>query len=228
MGAAVVAGTAVLIALARPWAGGAVEPRLLRELGLGRRPTLSYAFEAAWWVYAPLLLALLLLALRAVRPRWPSARQLFSHPAPALVVVPILVLLNGVAPYLGLKTETAVSMFSNLRTEQGSNHFLVRRTADLAGLQGDLVRIESSRDPELRLVAARGYLLPLFELRAYVQERARIGDPDVALTSVRAGRRRSVASAGRDPELAARAPFLARALIAFRPVSAGPGSPCRH
>jgi hypothetical protein len=41
----------------------------------------------------------------------------FALPARTLLVVPIAVFLNGVMPYLGLKTETSWAMFSNLRTE---------------------------------------------------------------------------------------------------------------
>jgi hypothetical protein len=228
IGVTVVAGMAVVVALARPWAGYVAEPMLVRELSGGRRPALSYAFEAAWWVYGVGLVAALLIAVRAGTPRWPDARTLLAHPAPALALLPFLVLLSGISPYLGLKTEISFAMFSNLRTEMGSNHLVVRRSIDLLGLQSELVTVESSTDPELQQIAERGYLVPLSEFRAYVQARTRASGPDFAVTYVREGRRRAVERAGRDPELARPASILARTLVAFRPVSPEGPSPCRH
>ncbi len=72
----------------------------------------------------------------------PQLRELFARSGTALVrsrwtlrpvwllLVPTLAFLNGITPYLGVKTVANYSMFSNLRTEQGeTNHFLsaVRR-----------------------------------------------------------------------------------------------------
>jgi len=172
--------------------------------------------------------AAFLLALRAGEPRWPSARVLLAHPSPALAVVPLLALLNGIAPYVGWKTEATFGMFSNLRTETAPNHWLIRRTIDPFGLQGDLATIESSSDLELGRLAERGYALPMTELEAYVRRRSRADGPDFVLTYVWNGRRRTLDSAGRDPELTEEAPFLVRRLVAFRPVSPSGPNPCRH
>lgn len=224
----IVAGTAILVALSRPWAGWAPEPILLREIVSGARPTISYAFDVAWVLLALGAAAAVALAVRAGRAEWPTARELLAHPAPALGVVPLLVLLLAIAPYLGLRSEVAFGMFSNLRTEAGSNHLLVRRPLDLLGMQRDLVRIESSSDPELRQVASRGYLLPRLELHEYVRARARATGPDFSVTYVGEGGRREVERAGRDPELMRPAPFLIRELVVFRPVWTGERNPCRH
>ena len=228
MGVMVVAGTAIVVTLARPWAGHIPDPMLVRELSSGRRPMLSYAFEAAWWAFGLGLAAALLIGLRSGVARWPSATALLKHPAPALSVIPLLTFLSGVSPYFGLKTEVSFAMFSNLRTETRPNHLVVRRPADLLGLQGDLVAIESSSDSELQQIAERGYLVPLIELRAYVRARTRASGPDFTLTYVRNGRWREVERAGRDPELTRPGPALARALVAFRPVSVEGPNRCRH
>lgn len=224
----VVSGVAIVVALSRPWAGYVAQPLLVRELSSGRRPAISYPFEAGWWVYGLGLAAALLFAIRSGSPRWPTARSLLAHPVPALAIVPVLALLNGVSPYLGLKTETSFAMFSNLRTETTSNHLLVRRSIDVLGLQSDLVTIESSTDDQLQQIAERGYLLPLSELQAYVRARTQASGPDFAVTYARKGRRRSVERAGRDPELSRQGPVLARKLAVFRPVSAEGPNPCRH
>ena len=40
-------------------------------------------------------------------------------------MIPLVFFLNGISPYLGLKTEGSISMFSNLHVEgRTTNHFL--------------------------------------------------------------------------------------------------------
>jgi hypothetical protein len=228
LGLLVVAGVAIAVTLSGPWAGSVADPLLVREFSSGRRPATSYMFEAGWWIYGLGLAAALLFAIRSGSPRWPAARSLLAHPVPALAIVPVLALLNGASPYLGLKTETSFAMFSNLRTETSSNHLLVRRTVDFLGLQRDLVTIESSTDDQLQQIAERGYLLPFSELQAYVRARTKSSGPDFAVTYTRNGLRRSVERADLDPELSRRGPVLARKLVVFRPVSAEGPNPCRH
>jgi hypothetical protein len=225
---AIVAGTAIFVALSRPWAGRVAEPILVREIESGTRPTISYAFEVAWVALALGAAAGIALAVRAGRSWWPTARRLLAHPAPALAVVPLMTLLVAVGPYFGLRSETSFAMFSNLRTEEGSNHLLVRHPPDVLGMQGDLVRIVSSSDPELRRVAERGYLLPWLELQEYVRARARVTGADFAVSYVRDGRRRDVERAGHDAELLRPAPFVVRELVSFRPIWTGDRNPCRH
>lgn len=51
-----------------------------------------------------------------------------------LYVFVFLVFLNGISPYLGIKTRTAWQMYSNLWvSHQGSNHFVVSRSLDVFG-----------------------------------------------------------------------------------------------
>ena len=41
------------------------------------------------------------------------------------MIVPILFMINGASPYLGLKTEGSIAMYSNLHVEAGqTNHFV--------------------------------------------------------------------------------------------------------
>lgn len=79
-----------------------------------------------------------------------SARGVWA--ASALVVMMVV----GMSPYLGLRTQFALSMFSNLRTEPGEwNHLLIPERMRLAPLQDDLVQpVQAttpggSLDPEL-------------------------------------------------------------------------------
>ena len=55
-----------------------------------------------------------------------------------LYIVPALFFLNGMSPYLGLKTESSMAMFSNLHTEGGqTNHLLHGRLANTFTYQED-------------------------------------------------------------------------------------------
>jgi hypothetical protein len=73
----IVAGTAILVALSRPWAGWAPEPILLREIASGPIDLLRLRRECALALAPPALLAL---ALRAGRAEWPTAAFRSSGP----------------------------------------------------------------------------------------------------------------------------------------------------
>lgn len=61
-----------------------------------------------------------------------------------------LALLNGVAPYLGLKTQGTWTLFSNLHVENGStNHYLVPASFQLFGYTLDCVTVTKSNAPML-------------------------------------------------------------------------------
>ncbi|WP_179344059.1 hypothetical protein [Winogradskyella ursingii] len=64
---------------------------------------------------------------------------------------PILVFLNGFSPYLGLKTTTSFSMFSNLVTENGkNNHFFIPDDLQLFDYQKQVVIIKSTNIDNLQ------------------------------------------------------------------------------
>jgi hypothetical protein len=63
--------------------------------------------------------------------------------------LPILFFINGASPYLGLKTENTISMFSNLHTEGRETNHLIHGVLPFgADYQDDIVRIISTSDPE--------------------------------------------------------------------------------
>ena len=90
--------------------------------------------------------------------------------AGVLLLVPALVLLNGLSPYLGLKTRTAWQMYSNLNlTAASSNHFIVPASLDIGGFLADSVRILATSDPALREEYVQtGRRITWFELQRYV------------------------------------------------------------
>ena len=63
---------------------------------------------------------------------------------PAEGIVLLLVVVNGCAPYIGLKTRTAFNMYSNQRIEPAySNHFLISRSLDWMSYLSDTAYIDS-------------------------------------------------------------------------------------
>ena len=85
-----------------------------------------------------------------------------------------LALLNGLSPYLGLKTRTAFDMYSNLRIEaDGSNHLVVPRSLDLLGILGDPVHVISVDEPALERRLRPPSDWPWFELARLAGESSR-------------------------------------------------------
>lgn len=140
--------------------------------------------------------------------------------ASGLLLVPILVVLNGLAPYMGLKTRTAWQMYSNLNLSASrSNHLIVPSSLDLGGFLADSARILATSDPALHTrFVLPGHRITWFELRRALDER-----PIKELTYVRPR------AGGNLPEEAprktARRAVLEKLLI-FRPLGLDAGKVC--
>ncbi|MGK7755129.1 MULTISPECIES: hypothetical protein [unclassified Roseovarius] len=151
----------------------------------------------------------------------------------------VLVVINSLSPYIGLKTTTSVAMYSNMRTEGGTNNHLFMPRVPLFHIQDDLVEIVDSNNEqieELKTHPARyGYVgqefdvyVNYFELRRSV---ANVEDPDLEITYIRNGEQRTFKRGENneaDPDLdVAPSIFLQKALY-FRPVFKGDLSYCLH
>jgi hypothetical protein len=101
-------------------------------------------------------------------PLHPARSLRIGHP---ILVVGILVLVvNGLCPYLGLKTDTSFEMFSGLRTEPGAwNHLVVPEAVRVFGYQDQPVQIVASNDPALVARTSGGTRLVGFELDRYLR-----------------------------------------------------------
>ncbi len=179
-----------------------------------------------WVLYAGALIVIYVRALRWDRLRIAfSGIDTFRLRVAGLAVFPLLLLMNGFAPYFGLKTEISFSMFSNLQTEGlRSNHLFMPTEYRIASYQDDLVRIVDSSAPRLKRFAAEGYMLPYYEFVALTSQR-----PDISVTYERNGVTRTVARVGDDPELSRRPNVLLRKILKFRPVDTNPGGArCMH
>ena len=109
-------------------------------------------------------------------PAW-SGVSLRSGRTPAwMLVFPVVLLLHGLTPYLGLRTAGNFSMFSNLKTEGArSNHLLLgSNPLKVWHYQEDAVRVISIDDRKAKLGYAyeplQGYSLPVVEFRKQVHK----------------------------------------------------------
>jgi hypothetical protein len=151
-----------------------------------------------------------------------------ERPWRPLWIFPVLVLINGACPYLDLKTTTAFSMFSNLRTEDGHNNHLFLPRLPLFGYQDDLVEVLQANDPRLAGLARSGDLLPWFEFR-------RIASSTRPGTVIRCRRNGEELLLSRDDESAASReaftphPWWMAKFLVFRPIRPfGEPMTCRH
>ncbi|MDJ0848612.1 MAG: hypothetical protein QNK04_09560 [Myxococcota bacterium] len=143
---------------------------------------------------------------------------------PALLLGPALVFLNGLSPYLGLKTEHSYTMFSNIRTEgEVWNHYLVPRGVRVFGLQDQPLRIVRSSDPYLERLGRRGYSLVPFDLQRWAQQH-----PDAAVVYDTPEGRRRVPRAADDPFLVEPLHPLLVKLLLFRPIPPPERNACLH
>jgi hypothetical protein len=191
---------------------------LVNRVGVdtGSAPTDVFIYLFA--LGALLLAAGFLLPLRG-RAWGAAAAGAFRLPRPFLAALPLLVFLNGLTPYLGLKTEGAWAMFSNLRTENGrSNHLFVPVSIQLFDYQRDLVQVTRSSDNFLQAVARRRQLVPYFEVRRRAQ------------VIVRYDRNGVTYGYGRVADDPAFFPvsLVEAKLLRFRPVTPGTRQTCLH
>lgn len=92
-------------------------------------------------------------------------------PLPHLMFV-FFVILNGVSPYLGLRTLSTFSMYSNLRVEPGhTNHLFMPMSPALLPYISDTVKITASSDPQFeKLITSSTERLPYLTLCSYLDQ----------------------------------------------------------
>lgn len=183
------------------------------------------AIRAAKGVYTVVALALGLLVLTRLctsgRSPVPSGG---FRPSPGwLAVFPIIVFLNGLSPYLGLKTESSFTMYSNLQTEGPQwNHYVLPQAVRVFSLQDELVTIVSSDDETLVESAREERRWNPFEIRRFLADH-----PTADGVFEYRGRRftrETIDEAG----LAGPPPLLLRKALWFRPVDPPERNVKRH
>lgn len=131
-----------------------------------------------WFTWAFICLGVLT---RATRRPWQwddTDRRQYLPAQVAFAAFPVLLLLNGLSPYVGLKTHHAFAMFSNLRTEaHQSNHLLLPATLRVVDWVDDEVQVLATEPGGIR-VNAPGERYTWFEFRRMMMD---VGD-GVAIT----------------------------------------------
>ncbi|MEU4452398.1 HTTM domain-containing protein [Nocardioides sp. NPDC023903] len=143
---------------------------------IGNDEAFTYARVGLWFLGLVVLIVVYLRSLLAVVRRDGPRAIAVSDPlftgSPVLWVVTLLVLVNGSLPYLGFKTQTSFTMFSNVWTEDGrTNHWFISPAIQIGDYQGDLVKIIETDDPELAEVADAGHSLTRFEFERALSEK---------------------------------------------------------
>jgi hypothetical protein len=152
-------------------------------------------------------------------PAVPAFRWLYASLA--------LVVLNGSSQYLGLKTENAFTMYSNLRTEAGHNNHLILPALRLGGWQDDVVEVLESDLPALAPYVGQEERITWFELRRITST----ADGEFGVRYRRGGEElwyHAGNGGGGDPELATPHPLWVAKLLSFRPVSPREHPLCSH
>lgn len=102
---------------------------------------------------------------------------------PVVSVVVFLSVLNGLSPYLELKTNFGWNMYSNLRTEAGeTNHFVIPGTLALRDAHRSVVTITATNDEDMQAYVDDNLGLTVQGLQVYLHE-----NPDAELTYSFAG-----------------------------------------
>ncbi|WP_165698743.1 HTTM domain-containing protein [Bremerella volcania] len=114
-----------------------------------------------------------------------------------LAIVPLVVILNALCPYIGLKTESSFTMYSNLQTEGNQwNHLLMPKAMKVFHWQDDLVSIIDSTYPPFEHAAKEGIRLTWFEFHRQTSEA-----DSIAVTYRRGDEIYQVADSKSDPVL---------------------------
>ncbi|MER7559116.1 HTTM domain-containing protein [Nocardioides sp. NPDC126508] len=161
--------------------GALVVAVTLGSRAFGSDDAFTYARVGLWFLGLVVLVVVyfrsMLTVVRREGPRAVAVSDPLFTGSPVLWAVTLLVLVNGSLPYLGFKTQTSFTMFSNLWTEDGrTNHWFISPALQIGDYQGDLVEIVETDDPELAEIAAAGHSLTRFEL-----ERALSAKDDISV-----------------------------------------------
>lgn len=161
---------------------------------------------------------------RGLPPAWPS-RGIVHVAIP--ISVPLLLVVVGMAPYVGLGTERAFGMYSNVRTEGGiTNHLIARPDWQVAAFQRDLVTVLDDPGHATVRTGRTDRVMPWIEFRHRLSQRV-LATPDlpVRVHYARAGVVHTVSDAQRDTLLALPTTSWQRRFLRFRAIE--PSGPRR-
>jgi hypothetical protein len=197
---------------------------LLASFSQQRTIAPSHAYQSVWvliWVvYGGL--TMLLLA-NAALDHLPWRGQTGARRPLWLYAIPATLFVICAAPYVGLRTEASIAMFSNLHTEGGvSNHLLIAEPWDFFPYQRQVAMIKASSDPALQGLADKKLGLVMFSLKEQLRKK-----PNAWVTYELNGvRHEQVTAASIGAHTHANA--LERKLLIFKPVDYSRPKVCTH
>jgi hypothetical protein len=180
----------------------------------------------AWFTYNALFLTLV------VSDWWVSGvsaiatreSQLFRIGGIGPACLAALFFLNGLSPYVGLKTETSFAMYSNLRTEGNRpNHLFIPGFLSVFPGQDDLVEVLDCPVPELGRLADRHLQLPFFQLCSELSTQ-----PEASIMFRRGAEVYDLPRVGDRRDLLPEIPLWKRRLFPFRALEPTGSQGCRH
>jgi hypothetical protein len=210
---------AAFAALAGAWLAAAGAVSLGPPGALG---AVHLAANALFLVYvAGLVVALGGALLQGGRLAYEPGAFRLAHPV--WLVAPLLVVANGVSPYVGLKTQSVWTMYSNLQTEENRwNHLLVPEAVRVFGYQDHTVRVVASDLPALADAARQDRRLAWVAFREMASEH-----PAGTVVYERGDLRISAYPIATDPVLRTTPGAVETALLAFRDVPPSERNDCR-
>ncbi len=167
------------------------------------------------------------------RPPWAGVQVLTGQTTKALYAFPVLLLLFGMTPYLGLRTAGTFSMFSNLRTEgDRSNHLLLgSNPMKIWGYQEDAVRILEIDDRFGVVIhhydqSPQDHRLPVVEFRKWIHQWTHSGF-EVPVTFEYRGQIHTIEDITQDPTWSTRGRTPQMYLMDFRVIQPDGPNLCR-
>ena len=182
---------------------------------------LSTIFEFIWAIIVliPLIWFIKAQWVTLRQPR--SAKDFFRCQYATIYLIPLIVFINGLTPYIGLKTEVAFAMYSNLQTEGNkTNHFFIPTSWQLWNYERDLVRIIDSDASSLKQYDENDYLLPYVLFQAVTRQ--------TSATFITYERQDTITNLTLPIELPPSRPQWLYKLLHFRPVDAQSQVRCTH
>lgn len=177
-----------------------------------------------FWII--LTLALLWVLIECTWRDWfaPQHRFAFRPKHWICLLGPLLLIFNGLNPYLGLRTESSFTMFSNLQTEGNQwNHLFMPPAMRIFPLQTDLVTVISSSDPAMQKAAEQGTRFTYWHFHQLLSQK-----PETAITYVYQGQKSVLARVGDDPVLSQPVDPLSEKILWMRSVPTPENNTCGH
>jgi len=186
----------------------------------------DYFRHIIWTGYSFIFILVFVLSLAAKGKEKEEQSKAFPAVHYSLYLVPLLAFLNGLSPYLGLKTETSYTMFSNLRTEGGvSNHYIMPASLQIFDYQKDVVEVVSSSSPQLQRLPDDNKLVTFFRFKQLI----RWNKPE-KIEYIRNGERHTfeMSKAQAGDELLQSESYLANKFLGFREFTKNGVQKCSH